>query len=330
MINTEISITVNRKSDLESVKKTIIEKKLRLPVYILEYDSCYEINFISDHEEWELDAAILDCFPGYEYTKELGSGRREIRIQVSRHQSEFSTDGWGRPIEDPLDETKYLVKKTVNTPKKFNPIVKVLFDDNEQLYFVNIVHGVNKVNDERGFLLLDNFRNNNEDNSAGIIKDKLYKSTLEAFHSGYRKLNEVVDLDFSAYLDKEKRKTRDMHKLPRKIIRGFITGCNASSNPEVLRNIADNLIYERRENRESILKTEGLEEFKAYLNSSVQQLYDKNFTIRSSWDIRLPAVTIGIKYFPASTESQVRQLQKYGYLKFTFQDNKIVHILDET
>lgn len=156
MIETEITITVNRKSDIEQVQQKIIENKIRFPVYIREFEYSYQINFTSDYEEWEMDTAILSCFPDYEYTTDLERGRKEIRIQIFRYQSELSTDGWGRPIENPLNETKYLVKKSINKSEKFNPKIKVLFEDKEEYYYVNIVNGINKATDEKGFLLLDN------------------------------------------------------------------------------------------------------------------------------------------------------------------------------
>jgi len=43
---------------------------------------------------------------GYEFTSSLERGRKEISIEISRYQSEFSTDGWGRRIENPLNETQ--------------------------------------------------------------------------------------------------------------------------------------------------------------------------------------------------------------------------------
>ena len=126
MIETEISITVNRKSDIDLIKQKIVENKFQFPIYIREYEFSYQINFTSDYEEWELDTAILDSFPGYEFTTDLEKGRKEIRIQIIRYQSELSTDGWGRRIENPLNETKYLVKTSASKPEKFSPKIKVL------------------------------------------------------------------------------------------------------------------------------------------------------------------------------------------------------------
>ncbi len=54
MIETEISITVNRKPDINLIEQKIIENKFQFPIYIREYEFSYQINFTSDYEEWEL------------------------------------------------------------------------------------------------------------------------------------------------------------------------------------------------------------------------------------------------------------------------------------
>ena len=77
MIETEISITVNRKSDITLLEQTIVGNKFQFPVYIREYEFSYQINFTSDYEEWELDTAILNSFPGYEFTTDLEKDGRK-------------------------------------------------------------------------------------------------------------------------------------------------------------------------------------------------------------------------------------------------------------
>lgn len=129
MIETEITILVNRKSDIDLIKGKIIDRKILFPIYLFEYESYFKLTFSSDYEEWEIDTSILDSLPDYEFTSELEKGRKEIRLQISRHQSELSTDNWGRPIENPLNETKYLIRKSKYQNEKFNPHVKVLFEN---------------------------------------------------------------------------------------------------------------------------------------------------------------------------------------------------------
>jgi hypothetical protein len=327
MIETDISITINRKSDIEQIEEKIIENKIRFPVYIREYEFSYQINFTSDYEEWELDTAILDCFPEYEYTTDLEKGRKEIRIQISRYQSEFSTDGWGRRIEDPLDETKYLVKRSAKKVENFNTTIKVLFEDQEQYYYVNIVNGINKATEEKGFLLLDDFKTKNEDNSADVLKDKLYKSPLEAFHSGYNKILDLVDADFSVFQDDKKKAIRETQKLPRKIIRDFINACNNSVISEILKNLDENINFEKRTNWVTDNRIQGIIDFKKYLDSPEQQLCGKNFKIRSSWNFNLPVVNVGVKYYHISNDQGKKNISKYEQIKFELADNKIVNII---
>lgn len=326
MIEIHISITINRKTDINLIEQKIIENKIQFPVYIREYEFSYQVTFTSDYEEWELDKAILDCFPEYEFTTDLEKGRKEIRIQISRYQSEFSTDGWGRQIENPLDETKYLVKKSAKRVEKFNSTIKVLFEDQEQYYYVNIVNGINKSTEEQGFLLLEDFKTKNEDNSTNILKDKLYKSPLEAFHSGFNKVSDLVDKDFLAFQENKKKATREIQKLPRKIIRDFISACNNSTNKDILRNVDENVIFEKRKNWVTENTVRGIVEFKKYLDSSGQQLCGKNFKIRSSWSFNLPFVNIGIKYYPVSIDQAIKNVSKYEQINFELENNKIVSI----
>ncbi|MGY3053835.1 hypothetical protein ACVWYG_002036 [Pedobacter sp. UYEF25] len=131
-------------------------------------------------------------------------------------------------------------------------------------------------------------------------------------------------------MEDKKEAIRELQKTPRKTIRDFVNACNRGKEIDVLKNLADNFIFERRKNWQNITRTEGTAEFKAYLNSPDQRLYGKNFKIRSSWDFSMPTVTIGVKYFPISEVSQIKPIQKFGQIKFNLEDNKIVNIVDES
>lgn len=325
MIETEISIIVNRKTDIDLIQQKIIENNFRFPVYVLEFGEGFQIKTTSDYEEWELDALILNSFPEYEFTTDLEKGRKEIRLQISRYQSELSTDGWGRRIENPLDETKYLIKKSVQKTPNFNPKVKVLFGDKEQFYQVNIIDGINEATNEKGFLLLNEFTNNVNDDTD-FFKDRLYKSKIEAFHFGCDKMRKLVDDDFAFYLENEKKKIREIQKIPRKIIRDFIKACNSSDESSILKNLDENITFEERKNWKTIFETEGLSKFREYLRSSEQQLCGKDFKIRSSWNFNLPNVTIGVKYFPKSSNSEDRPFQKYEQIQFVIENDKIIKV----
>lgn len=330
MIETEITILINRKSDLDQIKRTIISRQFKVPVYILSEDH-YKINFVSDCEEWELDSEILKYYPGYEFTTDLERGRKEIRLQLLRYQSALSTDGWGRQIENPLNETKYLVKKSNDKPMGFYPQITVLFEECEQHYYINIINGINKTSREKGFLLLNDFKTKNAGNEAEIFKDKLYKSTLEAFQYGYFKMKELVNNDFKKYIEKKKKELRAEQKVPRKIIRDFISSCNKFENEGIFKNLDENVVFEKRINWQTKLRIEGIKNLKDYINSPGQELCARNLRIRSSWGITLPRITIGVKFFrnPPNTENNLENTLQYSRIRFVLRDYDIISITEE-
>ncbi len=206
--------------------------------------------------------------------------------------------------------------------------MKVLFGDKEQFYQVNIIDGINEATNEKGFLLMNEFKNNVNDDTD-FFKDRLYKSKIEAFHFGCDKMRKLVDDDFAFYLENEKKKIREIQKIPRKIIRDFIKACNSSDESSILKNLDENITFEERKNWKTIFETEGLSKFREYLKSSEQQLCGKDFKIRSFWNFNLPNVTIGVKYYPISTDQGEKNISKYEQIKFELADNKIVNIIYE-
>lgn len=329
MIETEITISINRKSDIDMIKKIIIDANISSPIYIYEYESHFNLSLTSDYEQWELDSAILEYFSGYEFTSELSNGKKEIRLQLSRYQSEFSTDDWGRPIDNPLDETKYLIKKSNNKPEDFNPRVTVLFENEESYYYIHTVDGINRTTGEKGFLLLNNFQSIECDSNTEVLKDKLYASRLEAFYRGCDKMRPLVQNDFKEYLDKKKKAIKEQQKLPRKIIRDFISACNKSDIKGMLINLDENVIFEITTHWNVTSRYEGIKALREYIESAENDLCGYDFKIRSQWTFKLPTVTIGIKYFPISSNNENKILQ-YKWISFVLEENRIIHITKES
>jgi hypothetical protein len=324
MTETQISILISRKSDTELIKNCIIESKIQFPVYICEYEKDFAINFTSDYEEWELDSKILNCFPGYEFTKNVEKGRKEIRLQISRNQSEFGSYGW---VENPTNETKYLIKKSKEKLQKFNPRVTVLFEDKEQDYYVNIVDGINKGSGEKGFLLLNEFKNQVEDSE--FLKDKLYKTRIEAFRFGVSKMESLIDNDFQEYLKEKKKAKRKRERIPRKTVRNFINSCHKKDLEGILKDLDKNVVFEKNIKWKTECEFNGIEKFKKYIKSENEDLCNLEFKIRSSWTINLPSnITIGIKYFPDLNKKDNMTLI-YREYSFEFKDGKIIRITEE-
>ncbi len=212
MIETQIFISVNRKTDIGLIKNILIRNKIDSPVYITEYGEHFAINFTNSYEQWELDKYICDAFPGYELTTDLHRGRKEIRLEISRFQSKLCTTDWGYPIDDPLNETKYLTKKTTDVPIRFNPEIKVLFGSDVRTYHINIIPGINNSTQEKGFLLLKEFKQEADPETADFFPDTLYETQLDAFYRGRDKLENVVDKDYTEYLPLKRRKNNNMKR----------------------------------------------------------------------------------------------------------------------
>ena len=330
MIETEITILVNRKSDISRVKNELVGCKVQFPVYLLEYENYYELNFTSDYEEWDLETAILRCFPDYIFVTDRERGRKEIRIELSRYQSEFATDGWGRRLENPLHETMYLVKKSNSVPTYFIPEVKVLFGNEERSYYLNIVDGTRPSTDEKGFLLLNLLKAKHEGGEVEIFQDALYKTPSDAVQSGLYKMKDLVDQDFQEYIETKKKEKRAHEKVPRKMIRDFITSCNKSDFKGILKDLAYDIVFEKRINWRTVDRYEGIVDLEGYMKSSVQDMCSQGFKIRSSWHFDPNgAITIGIKHYPPNIEVGPNSLMTYLQLVFRFKGGKIASITEE-
>ncbi|GEN68556.1 hypothetical protein [Chryseobacterium rhizosphaerae] len=330
MIETQLYISVNRKTDLEKIKEILMLSKIESPVYIAEYGQHFGINFRSQHEEWQIDTRICESFPGYELTTDLHRGKKEIRLEISRYQSELCTTKWGSPIDNPLNETKYLIKKTVETPITFSPEVRVLFGSIEKTYYINIISGIKESTDEKGFLLAKEFKNQADPKTADFFPDRLYKTQLEAFHRGKDRLESIVDEDHKEILVLQKKEKLQREKIPRKIIREFIKNCNASNYDSIIKDLSQNFQFEIRVEWRQKLSTSGLDEFKNYLEAAYQELCERDFKIKSSWSFLKQDVGVNLETFtpPQETEEDLKRLYKIR-LNFRLEEEKIIQIILE-
>jgi hypothetical protein len=331
MIETEITILINRKSDIDLIKEKIFDKKVQFPIYFLEYESYFKVTFSSDYEEWELDKAILESLPDYEFTSSLEKGRKEIRLQISRYQSELSTDGWGRRIEDPLNETKYLIRKSKSQVEKFNPNVKVFFESDERDYYINIINGVDKKSGNEGFLLLNEFKLNERNSETEFFRDRLYSTPEEAFQYGFYKMRDLVNQDFKQFAEIKKKEKRKREQLPRKIIRDFIKASNTHDIQGLLKNLHEKIRFEKRVNWRTEFEIKGKDELKEHFESPEQEFCGRDLKIRSSWNFEGARITIGIKYYPPRKEDDQAMINtlEHRRIKFEIQDNSILRIVEE-
>lgn len=209
MSDIEITITLNRIKDLEYIEELLKSLMIQAPVFIIQLEDSVSIDFTTDYGYFELDTSIIDHFSDYEFVREAENGRKEIRMQIHRYESPLSIDGWGRPLEKPLDETIYLVKRSSNKTSKLNPKIKVLFEDVEHTYYINIVPGKIKDTGEKGYLVKDNYENLYETDSKDVPHfPRLYKKLSEAYWSGFDNLKSYANMEFDKYLKEKKKQIR--------------------------------------------------------------------------------------------------------------------------
>ena len=273
-----------------------------------------------------MDSAILEKFPDYELIEDLDKGRKEITLQISR-LCLLPIDDWGRPIEDPLDETKYLIKKSKSRLMKFNPQVKVLFEHEERNYYVNIANGINKTTGKKGFLLLNEFKTKAHADDTEVLKDTLYENPQEAFHCGYAKMQDIINQDFKDYLKNKKKELTRQRRKPRKIIRDFIKACNNFETESITRNLDEEVVFEKIVRGKRKIRIKGIKEFVNYVKSSDQELCYRDLKIRSSWSFdSLNSITIGIKHFHENLDSKIRNVEYIGRINFIIENDKIMSI----
>lgn len=334
MIETHISISVNRKTDIEVIKDILMRNKIDSPIYVAEYGEHFSIDFTSTYEQWELDKHICQSFPAYELSSDLPRGRKEIRLEISRNQSDLCTTDWGYRIENPLNETKYLIKKSIEkhdeVPVKFNPEIRVLFGSEEKTYYINIIPGINNATQEKGFLLLNEFKHEADPEITDFFPDTLYKTSVDAFHSGRDKIEDTVNKDYAEYLAIKKKERQQREKVPRKIIREFIKNCNASNYDAIVKDLTLDIHFEIRVNWRQKLVNSGLDEFKNYIEASYQELCKRDFKIKSTWSFHDQEVRIILDTFTPPTETDGPPKNNYRiFLNFSFEDDKITQIILE-
>ncbi|AQW92885.1 MULTISPECIES: hypothetical protein [Elizabethkingia] len=328
MDDIELTILINQKMDLELIREIIINIKVHEPVFIIEYEHFYQIKIKSESSLWELDNGILHFFQDYEFTNNLSGGGKEIRLEISRYQCPWSTDNWGRRLENPINQKIYLVKKSQNLPARFRPKVQVLFEKQEQNYFINIVSGIIPQTNEKGFLLKDSFSALTNPNDVKVFTDKLYKTAGEAFQEGLSKLSKIVEADLEKYEAEKQKAKKELEKTPRKIIRKFISACNKNDFSTILESLSGDFKFRTNIINKEGISIDGIKEFDQYLKTESQELCAKGFKIRSNWRFTDSSIEIGVKYPPLNNNREVLQNEPliYRQMYFVIKEERITLI----
>jgi hypothetical protein len=210
MMHISHDIYINSFEDFETVVSIIRRQYIDNPVFIIDHNSSYSISFESDYEQYEMIKEIEAAFPEYERVDGIGLGISDVQMIVSRVQSAFSTDDWGRRLNtDNTDTTFYFVKRTPETTSSElpNPNIKVLLGKTEQIvYNINIANGMNPKTEEKGYLLL---KDKVEGQERELLLNNLYKSKNDAFWGGYQEMRHTIEKQYEDYKDSQKRKKKN-------------------------------------------------------------------------------------------------------------------------
>lgn len=211
MLHLSTNIIVYHKSDINIVTDLLKQNDITRPIYILEYEKNYEIQFDSEYE-FEIQYRLMEYFPDYEFTSDLGKGRKEIKITITTVQHPFSSDNWGRQFNsDSIEKTIYFVKKNkTETTNEPNLKFKVIFGDLEKEYKINIGNGINSKTDEKGFLVLGQPKENGE--QSDIIVNELFKDKDSAFRRGFFIMTRDIDKEFDEYIEALRKNRRRKKK----------------------------------------------------------------------------------------------------------------------
>ena len=137
---------------------------------------------------------------------DLSSGNEQVLMIITKAQSPFSTDGWGRRWnEDSIDNINYLVKKRERQPDKPMTEFTVLFDAERREYHVPIYSKRDLDRDGDVYVVAKEYVAQGE--QPEIISDPL-QTIEDAFWYGYNKLIDKIDADYMQYQHEQKKKRR--------------------------------------------------------------------------------------------------------------------------
>jgi len=208
MIETHFELLI-LKEDLKKVHEIIKKYDFNFPAFFIDLDETIKIEFVSDYEEFEFLKEIGALFDGFEFKEKLSPGENNIKLTAHRFQSPYSTDGWGRPLENPLNEVFFLVKKRsdrIHRPK-LNPEIIVSFKQEIKSYYINLVS--DERGGEKGFLVLNEFENDLYGiNHEAKPLDRFSRRLMDSYSFGLSILKQYVDEKIKASKKGRKRKSK--------------------------------------------------------------------------------------------------------------------------
>jgi hypothetical protein len=207
MLQISINIELFDKQHIKLLLEIIKKQSISNAVFITEHQDRFQIMFENDYEQYELQQKIGNCFEGFSYTTNIDNNIEEVKLAIHITQSAMSTDNWGRQWnENDVNTSKYLVKRKIAIPDIPNPKFWVLFGQELRTFAVDIRPCVNKLNNQIGYIVVNDKTNKKEE--AELLVDKLFQNVSSAFWEGFRLLGPEIEEEYLAYTKELKKKAR--------------------------------------------------------------------------------------------------------------------------
>jgi hypothetical protein len=199
--NFEISVL---KEDFKQVYEIIKAYEFDFPVFLIESETTIGIEFVSVYEEYEFIKDIEESFTGYDFVEKLVPGEHNIKMTVHRSQAHYASFG---VVENPLDETFFLVKTPSKDKREINPEIGVFHRQEVESYFINIINDTER--DVKGFRTLNDYENYLYGKE---IEPNLYNTfhrrLSEAYEFGLRNLKAYVIAKIKTRKNSKRKKSK--------------------------------------------------------------------------------------------------------------------------
>lgn len=236
--------------DFEKIINIVKELNIDSPIFIVNHNESYSINFVSNYEQYELTKEIKKAFPEYINTEVIGLGASDIKIIVSRTQNSNSADDWGQSINtDDIQVKLYFVKRDNNfKPEQLpNKTVKVFVGHVEQKDFnINVVDGINPKTKQRGFILL---KDKVEDKKDELLINNLFVDETDAFWFGFREITQPIENQYGKYRESQRSKRKSKQSfndwLKKEVNSTSKKKPSLSNSEKLLLKIGDKIVHDR-------------------------------------------------------------------------------------
>ncbi len=206
MVDISFDIELYCKDDLDILVELLKKEGIARPVSIIELSNCYTIKFNSEYHHAGIEFQLSAIFEEYEFRPQIENGTSEIKLRISMTQSPLSTDNWDRRFNsDPVHSVSYLVKKEKEENViTVNPKFRVLFGSDEREYILNIVPGMNKTTEEKGFMVVKTIGDRNE--KPDLLINELFPDRTSAFWRGFHTIEGRIEQDYIEWIERNKRR----------------------------------------------------------------------------------------------------------------------------